>query len=165
MQLVENNDLEESLELLESEAEPLVRDSAERFRRLGEIFLKIRNRKLYRDANYSTFEQYMKERWSMSRGRAYQIINAALVVLELEEYFPPLYLPKSEFVVRSLVPLEFDEQLDVWATTSLNPTKGEVEERGKDVKIVGAYPVIGSKWKLSKVIAERAKDVAFKTYL
>lgn len=46
---------------------------------VGEALSAIRDAKLYR-ADYGTFEDYCRERWKMSRPRAYQFIEAADVV-------------------------------------------------------------------------------------
>lgn len=49
------------------------------FVEVGQALLDIRDGKLYR-ASYKTFESYCKERWDISRPRAYQLIEGAKTV-------------------------------------------------------------------------------------
>lgn len=46
---------------------------------IGEALIEIRERQLYRELGVSTFDEYLKKRWTMSRSRAYQLIDLALV--------------------------------------------------------------------------------------
>ena len=49
------------------------------FVEVGEALSDIRDARLYR-ATHGTFEEYCKDRWSISRPRAYELMNAAVVV-------------------------------------------------------------------------------------
>lgn len=54
------------------------------FKEVGNALLKIRDGKLYRQ-EHATFEGYCAKRWSMSRPRAYQIMESAGAVASLPE--------------------------------------------------------------------------------
>lgn len=47
---------------------------------VGNALLAIRDKRLYRKSPPITFEEYCQERWSLERRRAYQLIDAAVVV-------------------------------------------------------------------------------------
>jgi site-specific DNA-adenine methylase len=93
------------------------------------------------------------------------LVNAAIAVSDLAEHFQEAELPQNESVVRPLVPLEPDERIEVWSQAPTDAQRKDVAALVKAHKIVGAFPLIGSKWKLSKVIAERAKEIKFDKYL
>ena len=46
------------------------------FLEVGEALSEVRDRRLYREAGYKTFEQYTRERWHFGASRARQIIGA-----------------------------------------------------------------------------------------
>ena len=153
------------LQEIELELEDLATIATRLFRRAGELLAEIRDKKLYRDANYSSFEVYVTQRWHMTRGRAYHLVNAALAVSDLSEHFQEEQLPQNESVVRPLVPLEPDERIEVWSEVPANPQRKDVAALVEAHKIVGAYPLIGSKWKMSQKIAERVREIEFEKYL
>ena len=153
------------LQEIELELEDLATIATRLFRRAGELLAEIRDKKLYRDAGYSSFEVYVTQRWHMTRGRAYHLVNAAIAVSDLALHFPQEQLPQNESVVRPLVPLLPDERVEVWSSAPADAQRKDIANLVKAHKIVGAYPLIGSKWKLSKAVAERAKEIEFDKYL
>ena len=153
------------LQEIELELEDLATIATRLFRRAGELLAEIRDKKLYRDAGYSSFEMYVQQRWHMTRGRAYHLVNAAIAVSGLSEHFPPEKLPENESVVRPLVPLEPGERIEVWSEAPATAQRKDIANLVKAYKITGLYPIIGSKWMLSRVIAERAKEIEFDKYL
>lgn len=66
------------LERLES----IIEEGQEGFLKTGAALSAIRDRKLYR-RDFDTFEVYCQKRWKFSKGRAFQLIDAALVVKAL----------------------------------------------------------------------------------
>jgi hypothetical protein len=55
---------------------------------MGQALAAIRDRRGYRQAGFTTFEQYLQQRWGWSRQRGYQLMQAAEVYrtsLELTE--------------------------------------------------------------------------------
>lgn len=158
---IQNDRLQE----IELELENLATIATRLFRRAGELLAEIRDKKLYRDAGYSSFEVYVQQRWHMTRGRAYHLVNAAIAVSDLSEHFQPEQLPQNESVVRPLVPLEPLERVEVWSEAPADAQRKDVAALVQAYKIVGAYPLIGSKWRMSKVIAERVREIEFEKYL
>lgn len=82
------------------------------FYEVGDALQEVRDRRLYRDAGYGTFEDYCSDRWGISRSRAYRLMDAAEVVGLL----PIGDIPANEAQARELVPLKDDEEavLEVW---------------------------------------------------
>ena len=83
--------LAESLTLAECEA--VIERGLQTFVEVGNALLTIRDGRLYR-AIAGTFEDYCRERWNMSRPRAYQLIDAAMTVNNLSTTVD--ILPTSE---------------------------------------------------------------------
>lgn len=59
--------------------EAVIRDGLNNFMKVGKALLEIREFKLYRET-HATFEAYLKEKWSLSYRRAIQLIDASVVV-------------------------------------------------------------------------------------
>lgn len=73
---------------------------------VGEALLHIRDNRLYR-ASHKTFEEYLNERWGMSRSRAHRLIDASQVAANL---LPIGNILANEAQARELVPFAPDEQ-------------------------------------------------------
>lgn len=73
----------ENLSIVESDNlllyESIIERGLKTFVEVGGALLAIRESKLYRQ-EYGTFEEYCKGRWSIERRRAYQLIDASIVV-------------------------------------------------------------------------------------
>ncbi len=81
------------------------------FQEVGAALMAIRDGKLYRQS-HKTFEAYCKERWSMSRPRAYQLIEAADVVEDLSTKVDKM--PTSEKQTRPLASVPKANRAEVW---------------------------------------------------
>lgn len=81
------------------------------FVQVGIALMAIRDGRLYRET-HATFDEYVKERWKMSRQRAYQLINAAGVVADLSTTVDTL--PANEAQARPLTLLLPSERLEAW---------------------------------------------------
>jgi hypothetical protein len=57
--------------------EGIIKRGQKTFIEVGEALAKIREGKLYREAGYSSFEDYCRERWSMGRSYANQLIRTS----------------------------------------------------------------------------------------
>ena len=75
------------------------------FVEVGNALAEIRDSRLYR-AQYSTFEQYCKERWGWSRSYSYRQIEAAQAV----QVLPMGNIPTNERGARPLVTLTPEER-------------------------------------------------------
>lgn len=91
--------------------EEVIERGLKTFQEVGTALLAIRDGRLYRE-HYGTFEDYCKERWSMSRSYAHRTIEAAQVVRNLL----PIgnILPSAESQVRPLTQLEPEAQWVAW---------------------------------------------------
>jgi hypothetical protein len=66
------------------------------FLAVGEALITIRDNKLYR-GTHDTFEAYCTEKWNITRGRGYQLMDAAKVVKSMKEAgASEKELPKTE---------------------------------------------------------------------
>ncbi len=72
---------------------------------MGRALLMVRDKKLYR-GSHPTFESYVRERWELSRPRAYQLINASVVFHDLSTMVDKsTVLPENERQLRLLARL------------------------------------------------------------
>jgi hypothetical protein len=84
------------------ELEQVVRKGLGTFIEVGVALVEIRDRRLYRDAGYTTFERYCRERWGWSRQHAYRLIDGAQVAALVS---PIGDTPANESQARALAPL------------------------------------------------------------
>jgi phage N-6-adenine-methyltransferase len=93
------------------ECEEVIDKGMKSFIEVGNALLKIRDGKLYK-TNFSTFEDYCRERWGMERRQAYRLMDAADVVENVSR--GTQILPTSERQARPLSLLSPKEQADIW---------------------------------------------------
>lgn len=141
-------------ELLERE-ERMERHVRNAFYQFGLDLAKIRDNDLYKlpraqavagRYSFTTFEEYVEERWAMSKRRADQMIESASALHEMESKTGKIFpiLPSSESHVRELLKLQDDEdRAAVWQS---------VVERGETItaKVVAA--------EVDRFIAQKAKE-------
>ncbi|MHB1774988.1 MAG: hypothetical protein ACYCU7_03210 [Acidimicrobiales bacterium] len=90
------------------------------FVEVGRALLEIRDRRLYREDGYPTFEMYCRERWGWSRQHAYRLIDGGWVA---ELVSPAGDIPPAERVARELSPLARADQeaaVALWAELRAN---------------------------------------------
>ncbi|MEH2002819.1 MAG: hypothetical protein V7L00_29515 [Nostoc sp.] len=80
----------------------------------GKALAELRDRRLYR-STHKTFDEYCLDRFGYNRSRSYQLVDAALVVDNLQKC-PQIVdiLPTAEGQVRPMTKLEPKEQQEVW---------------------------------------------------
>jgi len=93
------------------------------FVEVGQALLAIREQKLYREA-FGTFEDYLRQRWDLSRSYAHRLIDAA----EVTERLLPVgnILPMNEAQVRPLTSLPPEQQQEVWTEAVNTAPSGRV---------------------------------------
>ena len=104
------------------ELEAVVERGLATFVDVGNALAAIRDARLYR-AEHDTFEEYLLARWGMARQRAYQMIEAARVVENVNNC---RQIPSNEAQARPLARLEPEEQRAVW---------GEVLDRAQGAPV------------------------------
>lgn len=112
------------------ELESVIERGVHTFVEVGEALLEIRDRRLYRNQGFATFEDYCQKRWGWSRARGYQLIDAAKVAENLSTVVDT---PLNERQARELAQLPPEQQREAWTiavTQSANgqPTAREVAE-------------------------------------
>lgn len=105
------------------ECEEVIERGLNTFVEVGAALLEIRDSRLYKD-NYSTFEDYCRERWGMSRIHAHRLIESAGVV----ENLLPMgnILPTSERQARPLVGLPPELQAQIWQEALETSPNGKI---------------------------------------
>lgn len=108
--------------------EAIIERGLQTFMLVGTALMEIRDSRLYR--HFGTFEDYCRERWGLNRQRAYQLIDAARVVQNVNHggQAPPI-LPTNERQVRPIVNLEPDQQRTVWQKAVETAPGGHVTGR------------------------------------
>jgi hypothetical protein len=101
--------IEESHEL--ERCEVVIKQGLQTFIEVGQALMTIKEKRLYL-ISFKTFEDYCLEKWAISKPRAYQLIDAANVIIGLSTIVD--VLPKTESQTRPLVGLEKDVQIAVW---------------------------------------------------
>lgn len=105
-----------------AELEKVINDGLLTFIDVGAALLEIRNSRLYLH-EYSTFEQYCREKWSMARRTAYQLMDAVAVV---DNVCQGAQIPTTERQVRPLAKLEPEEQRTAWQRAIETAPEGKV---------------------------------------
>lgn len=133
----------------------------------GQALGEIRDKKLYRQGG-KTFEQYCFERFSYSRPRSYQLIDAAIVYENLstnrKQTVPSFVLPSSEYQIRSLAKLNPEEQIKIWSNAVEQnngkiPTGKQVHKLVKEKKLEDSkrYQTQVERFKIGDVVRITAK--------
>ncbi len=93
--------------------EETIRQGLSTFVDVGSALLEIRDTRLYRQ-EYNTFEEYCLEQWNMKQSRAYQFMDSAKVIGNLQSSTIVELLPINESQARPLASLEPEEQVEDW---------------------------------------------------
>lgn len=125
--------IEESHEL--ERCEVVIKQGLQTFIEVGQALMTIKEKRLYR-INFKTFEDYCIERWAISKPRAYQLIEAANVMIGLSTIVD--VLPQTESQTRPLTSLEPEIQKEVW--------KEVVETHGENITAAKVQSVVNN-WK------------------
>jgi len=142
VQVVQMAGAEEGMEMTEvltfiekeelREFERQIETGLKTFRKVGAALLAIRDGRMYR-AEFGTFEDYCKDRWGLKKQTAYQMIEGASVMQNLESHNCDA-LPKNQGQTRPLAVLPPEQQPEAWQAAT---DKAESEGRkvtAKDVQ-------------------------------
>ena len=103
--------------------EHIIAQGIETFVEVGQALLAIRDQRLYRQS-YTTFEDYLRQRWDLSRSYAHRMIDAAVVV---ENLLPNgNIVPVNEAQARPLTSLPPEQQQEVWREVVETAPAGKV---------------------------------------
>lgn len=119
------------------ECESVIQNGLDTFYQVGNALAEIRETRLYRAA-YTTFEDYCRERWKMSKRHADRLIGSAEVVDSLGPIGP---IPSTESQARELAILKEAPELQraVWqiaVETAPKDSKGEPAITASHIKSV-----------------------------
>jgi hypothetical protein len=91
--------------------EQIIERGIKTFVEVGHALLVIRDERLYREG-YTTFEDYCRQRWDLSRPYAYQLMEASVVVENVSAVAD--IVPANEAQARPLTTLPAEQQREVW---------------------------------------------------
>lgn len=107
-----------------AELETVIERGLQTFIEVGNALWEIREKRLYR-AEYATFADYCRQRWGLQQSRAYQLLDAAEVVRNLQSS-TIVELPANEAQARPLAKLSPDQQRQVWQQAIATAPNGRV---------------------------------------
>lgn len=136
------------------ELEQVVETGLTVFVKVGNALLEIRDSRLYRQ-QFPTFEAYCRERWGLKQSRAYQLLDAAVVVGNLQSS-TIVELPKTESQARPLTRLEPEVQREVWQDVVASTPADQITARVVEEKAQAAEPLNEA----VKTIKEELKTVS-----
>jgi len=102
--------------------EEVISDNLVAFYQVGKALSEIRDSKLYRQT-HQTFEDYVADRWGMSRDYAYKLVTASEVVDNVDH---GIQKPTSERQARPLTALPPQQQQQAWKEAVETAPKGKV---------------------------------------
>ena len=127
---VDNLDKDEKKELRKCES--IIRKGAKVFVEVGRALLRIQEAQLYR-GSYSTFDEYCKDRWEMSRAHAYRLIESAKVVEDVSETGTA---PTREAQARPLSKLRNPQaRRDAWTEAQKSSESGKVTAKAVEAAV------------------------------
>ena len=131
------------------QCEAVISNGLETFVAVGTALLTVRDKRLYKQLDYSAFADYCEERWGMVRRQADRLISAAQVASNVR---PIGLTPTAETQVRPLTGLEPEKQREAWQkaveTTNGRPTEKAVRAA---VDLVTKPSVVGKTRELEMV--------------
>lgn len=134
--------------------EVVIKQGLQTFIEVGQALMTIRDKKLYR-IGFKTFEEYCLEKWSISRPKAYQLIEAANVISGLSTMVD--ILPQSERQTRPLTSLEPEIQKEVW--TEVVKTHGDNITAAKVQEVANKWKEVNDEVKQAKANPIFAPDI------
>jgi hypothetical protein len=107
--------------------EGIIQKNIGAFYEVGRALMEIRDRELYKIRNggeYATFEAYCKGAWDFSSRNAYHLIDAAMVIENVNNCSQKQ--PCTESQARPLARLEPDQQREAWQRAVDTAPEGKV---------------------------------------
>lgn len=129
------------------ELEEIIEEGLRTFTAVGSALLQIRDGKLYQP-QYSSFEEYCREKWDLEHSRVYQLMNSAQVIENLKTSTTGGSLPTSERQARPLASLSPGQQAEAWEEAKAKAPKGEKPTGRLVQKIVDRFRAKAGKEKV-----------------
>ena len=137
--------------------EGIIEKNLAAFYEVGKALIQIKQKEYYVDVlGYDTFEQYCKERWDMSRPRAYQLIDAVMIKDNLSTMVD---IPERQ--LRPLARLEPQQQREAWEMAVETAPDGKVTARHVSRVVSGMLPQTEIKKEQGVSLQEPSDAMAF----
>lgn len=131
--------------------EGLIRGRIDAFVEVGKALNQIRNLRLYR-RDFATFELYVEARWEISRRRAYQIMDAALVASSL----PDMPLNEAQAYALGKIPEENRETVLNSIAASGKVTAKKISTANSEAKHSAVRKIISHE-RFEKMVAKETE--------
>lgn len=95
------------------ECEAVIERGLKSFVEVGQALARIKDEDLYKQLGYTRFEDYCRQRWDISRPRAYQLLEASKQIGNLSTIVDKSHLPATESQARELSGLDPGEAQEV----------------------------------------------------
>jgi len=118
--------------------EKIIEEGLRTFTDVGSALLQIRDGELYQP-QYSSFEEYCRERWDMEHSHAYRLMDSAKVMANLKTSPIGEVLPTNESQTRPLASLSPEQQVEAWKEATTTAPKGKRPTGGLVQKIVDRF--------------------------
>ena len=115
-----------------AELESVIGRGMQTFIEVGEALKEIRDRRLYRDVGYKSFDTYCRERWGWTASRARQLCIATETVTTVTAH--GLSAPTTERQARELARIPEGRRVEVWKAA-----QAEAASKGKLVTASQLY--------------------------
>jgi len=122
-----------------AELECVVKSGLAVFVQVGNALLEIRDSRLYRQS-FPSFEAYCRGRWGLKQSRAYQLLDAAVVVGNLQSS-TIVELPQTESQARPLTQLEPEVQREVWQAVINTTPADQITAKVVEEQVKAADPL------------------------
>jgi hypothetical protein len=106
------------------ELEEIIEEGLRTFTAVGSALLQIRDGKLYQP-QYSSFEDYCREKWDMEHSHAYRLMDSAKVMANLKTSPIGEVLPTNESQTRPLTSLSPEQQVEAWKEATTKAPTGK----------------------------------------
>lgn len=120
-----------------AQLEAVIASGMQTFLAVGNALLEIQTGKLYRLSGYPTFEDYTRDRWGLSRQRAYQLSTAAKVAKSLPM---STAVDTTERALRVVAKVAPDQRAEVWTRAERAAGGGRVQQRHVEAAVAQAIP-------------------------
>lgn len=138
------------------EAETIIEKGQRVFVAVGRALAKIRDEGWYKES-HETFEEYCRQKWDISRPRAYQLIGAVEVVDNLST--GGRHAPETEKQIRPLTKLKPEQQRVAWEKVIEETEGGRITEKAVSTIVDKLFSVDDLKEERSLTHAQRIAKI------
>ena len=122
-----------------------IRTGQQTFIQVGRSLASVRDQELYKARAYTSFEAYVEANFSLTKRRAYQLVEASVAADSLRsstvKNFSPSQLPANEDQARSLTKIPIERRAEVWEAVLKEIGQGKITAK-RIIKTAEAMGVV-----------------------